>query len=156
MAPDRPVLYAGLRDCLRKTYRSAGLRGLYDGLLPTLLKVVPGPGLVRGSPRPFTKQSVFFGGIFLHGLETDCAEAENCGLDRFLGDPVRQPNDDHRVTGLGLKSEALPTSHKPVIHRLRALQPSHRHMDPSFLSAICICWHFVLSSHRKGLEEPSS
>eukprot|EP01012_Entosiphon_sulcatum_P010141 TRINITY_DN1586_c0_g1_i1.p1 TRINITY_DN1586_c0_g1~~TRINITY_DN1586_c0_g1_i1.p1 ORF type:complete len:480 (+),score=67.28 TRINITY_DN1586_c0_g1_i1:1404-2843(+) len=41
MSPDRPVLYKGAIDCFRKTYQSKGIPGLYDGLGPTLLKVVP-------------------------------------------------------------------------------------------------------------------
>lgn len=45
MSPDRPVLYLGMRDCLRQTFRHGGVRGLYDGLLPTLLKVVPATSL---------------------------------------------------------------------------------------------------------------
>ena len=36
-----PSTYDGWRDCFQKTVKKEGLRGLYKGLIPNLLKVVP-------------------------------------------------------------------------------------------------------------------
>lgn len=40
-AGGRPNVYKGMVDCLSKTFASDGARGLYAGLAPTLLKMVP-------------------------------------------------------------------------------------------------------------------
>jgi len=39
--PGYPARYLGLADCLRQTVKEGGLRGLYHGILPNLLKAVP-------------------------------------------------------------------------------------------------------------------
>jgi solute carrier family 25 phosphate transporter 23/24/25/41 len=36
-----PPTYTGWRDCLKKTIKKEGVRGLYRGLTPNLMKVVP-------------------------------------------------------------------------------------------------------------------
>eukprot|EP01059_Diplonema_ambulator_P006922 TRINITY_DN16492_c0_g1_i1.p1 TRINITY_DN16492_c0_g1~~TRINITY_DN16492_c0_g1_i1.p1 ORF type:complete len:314 (+),score=63.13 TRINITY_DN16492_c0_g1_i1:74-1015(+) len=41
MTLDRPILFSGPIDCFRQTYRSSGVRGLYSGYIPSLLKVAP-------------------------------------------------------------------------------------------------------------------
>lgn len=34
-------LYKGSMDCIKKTYKNEGIKGLYIGLGPNLLKIVP-------------------------------------------------------------------------------------------------------------------
>eukprot|EP00659_Diplonema_papillatum_P017975 gene17975-27673_t len=41
MTLDRPVMFTGPMHCFTTTYRSHGLRGLYSGFIPSLLKVAP-------------------------------------------------------------------------------------------------------------------
>eukprot|EP00755_Sulcionema_specki_P015864 Sspe_Gene.9934::Locus_3338_Transcript_3_3_Confidence_0.600_Length_1321::g.9934::m.9934/K14684/SLC25A23S; solute carrier family 25 (mitochondrial phosphate transporter), member 23/24/25/41 len=41
MTPDRPRMYRGPTHCFMKTLREGGLRGLYSGFTPSLLKVIP-------------------------------------------------------------------------------------------------------------------
>ena len=41
MTLDRPILFSSPLDCFVKTYQSAGVRGLYSGYIPSLLKVAP-------------------------------------------------------------------------------------------------------------------
>eukprot|EP01060_Flectonema_neradi_P041291 TRINITY_DN9761_c1_g1_i2.p1 TRINITY_DN9761_c1_g1~~TRINITY_DN9761_c1_g1_i2.p1 ORF type:complete len:336 (+),score=31.81 TRINITY_DN9761_c1_g1_i2:36-1010(+) len=41
MTLDRPILFSSPIDCFVKTYQSAGIRGLYSGYIPSLLKVAP-------------------------------------------------------------------------------------------------------------------
>eukprot|EP01064_Diplonema_japonicum_P012915 TRINITY_DN20260_c0_g1_i1.p1 TRINITY_DN20260_c0_g1~~TRINITY_DN20260_c0_g1_i1.p1 ORF type:complete len:318 (+),score=10.79 TRINITY_DN20260_c0_g1_i1:32-985(+) len=41
MTLDRPILFSGPVDCFRQTYSSHGIRGLYSGFIPSLLKVAP-------------------------------------------------------------------------------------------------------------------
>eukprot|EP01063_Lacrimia_lanifica_P020089 TRINITY_DN27449_c0_g1_i1.p1 TRINITY_DN27449_c0_g1~~TRINITY_DN27449_c0_g1_i1.p1 ORF type:complete len:349 (+),score=139.62 TRINITY_DN27449_c0_g1_i1:48-1094(+) len=41
MTLDRPVIFTGPLDCFLTTYRHAGVRGLYAGFVPSLLKVAP-------------------------------------------------------------------------------------------------------------------
>jgi len=36
-----PHTYTGLADCFRRTYKKEGLRGLFKGLTPNLVKVIP-------------------------------------------------------------------------------------------------------------------
>lgn len=37
----RPILYSGLVDCLAKVVRQDGIRGLFTGILPNMMKAVP-------------------------------------------------------------------------------------------------------------------
>lgn len=41
----RPVKYQGMGDVLRQTLAKEGVRGLYKGLLPNLLKLAPAAGI---------------------------------------------------------------------------------------------------------------
>ena len=41
LAPVVRPEYSGLLDCLRQTVRGEGVRGLYAGLVPNMLKAVP-------------------------------------------------------------------------------------------------------------------
>jgi len=38
---DRPVVYTGMLDCLKKIYASEGIRGFYRGILPNFMKAIP-------------------------------------------------------------------------------------------------------------------
>lgn len=40
-----PARYSGMVDAFRKTIAGEGLRGLYKGLLPDMLKVAPAAGI---------------------------------------------------------------------------------------------------------------
>lgn len=40
-SPSHPQRYTGIRDCAVKTFQNEGVAGLYKGLTPSLLKVVP-------------------------------------------------------------------------------------------------------------------
>ena len=51
--------YTGWRDVLRQTVSTEGYRGLFKGLTPNLLKVVPAVSIVSG---------------FLCGRKADCAD----------------------------------------------------------------------------------
>ena len=44
-SPGHPQKYTGFRDVLQMTLRNEGVRGLYKGLLPSLLKVGPAVGV---------------------------------------------------------------------------------------------------------------
>lgn len=39
--PGRPGEYSSLLHCFKSTYRRGGLRALYSGILPNMLKAVP-------------------------------------------------------------------------------------------------------------------
>ena len=41
MSLDRPVKFTGPVDCLQQTYTTHGVKGLYSGYMPSLLKVAP-------------------------------------------------------------------------------------------------------------------
>eukprot|EP01065_Artemidia_motanka_P032017 TRINITY_DN3902_c3_g1_i2.p1 TRINITY_DN3902_c3_g1~~TRINITY_DN3902_c3_g1_i2.p1 ORF type:complete len:374 (+),score=36.81 TRINITY_DN3902_c3_g1_i2:146-1267(+) len=49
MTPDRPAVFKSPIDCFQMTYRKAGVRGLYAGFFPTLLKVVPAAAISYAS-----------------------------------------------------------------------------------------------------------
>lgn len=47
--PGRPLEYDGARDCLQKMWSHHGLRGLYFGLAPAMLKTVPSVSIGYGA-----------------------------------------------------------------------------------------------------------
>lgn len=45
-----PQTYTGMWDVAQKTYRQEGMKGMYRGLMPNLMKVVPAVSIVRPPP----------------------------------------------------------------------------------------------------------
>ena len=56
---EHPRTYTGIVDCTRQTIQGEGVRGLFKGVTPNLIKVVPAVSIVSGPFRPFQATYAF-------------------------------------------------------------------------------------------------
>lgn len=81
-----PRTYTGIMDVTRQTIKGEGFRGLFKGLTPNLLKVVPAVSIVSHTPFvPGERMQIRFKLSFLVPIDVRCLRQFEEGNESFLG-----------------------------------------------------------------------